>query len=106
MALPKIEGRFVDWIQALAEGEATFPNCDGERHHYVPQFLLKRFRRGGRLYQLDKETGVCEETTPKEAAWHKDLYRVESTTGEHDGIVEGFFSLAENFAAPALDALV
>ncbi|HMH47684.1 MAG TPA: DUF4238 domain-containing protein, partial [Solirubrobacteraceae bacterium] len=106
MAKPKIEGRFVDWMQSFEEGKEPFPNCDGERHHYVPQFLLKRFRGGGKLYQLDKETGVCEETTPNEAAWQKDLYKVESTTGSHDGIVEGFFSLAETYGALALDALV
>jgi hypothetical protein len=106
MAKPKIEGRFVDWMQSFAEGNVPFPNCDGERHHYVPQFLLKRFRGGGKLYQLDKETGVCQETTPKEAAWHKDLYKVESTTGTHDGIVEAFFSLAETFGVAALEALV
>lgn len=102
----QIEGRFVDWMHRLVEGQEELPNCDGQKHHYVPQFLLKRFRGGGKLYELDKETGEVEETTPKEAAWQKDLYKVVSSTGEHDGVIEGFFSLAENFAAEALDGLV
>jgi len=41
-------------------------------------------------------------SSPQKAAWSSNLYTVESTTGEHDGIVEGFFSVAEGFAAPTL----
>jgi hypothetical protein len=93
-------------MHRLVEGKEQLPNCDGERHHYVPQFVLSKFKGKGRLYVLDKETGTCEETTPKEAAWHKDLYKVQSTTGNHDGIVEAFFALSENYAALALDALL
>ena len=102
----QIEGRFVDWMHRLVEGKEALPNCEGSRHHYVPQFLLRRFRGGGKLHELDKETGEVKETTPKEAAWDKDLYRVISETGEHDGVIEGFFALAENFAKEALDGLV
>ncbi len=103
---PPIEGRFVDWMERLADGKETLPNCDGEKHHYVPQFLLRRFRGGGKLYELDKETGEIKETTTKEAAWHKDLYKVVSTTGEHDGLIEAFFALSENFAKEAIECLV
>lgn len=106
MAVIQIEGRFVDWMHSLAEGKVSLPNCEGSRHHYVPQFLLRRFRGGGRLWQLDKETGEIEETTAKDAAWREDFYRVESTTGKHDGVIEGFFALAENFASTALGGLV
>lgn len=31
---------------------------------YVPQMLLRRFRGGGKLYELDKQTGEVKETTP------------------------------------------
>ncbi len=89
-------------MQAFAEGKVAFPNSDGERHHYVAQFQLAKFRGKGRLYQLDKETGEVRSTTPKDAAWATNLYAVQSTTGEHDGMIEAFFALAENFAAPAL----
>jgi hypothetical protein len=102
----QIEGRFVDWMHAVVEGKVSLPTSDGSRHHYVPQFVLRRFRGGGTLWQLDKETGEIGETTAKDAAWRKNLYRVESTTGEHDGVIEGFFALAENFASAALDGLV
>ena len=65
----QLDGRFVTWMSRLNAGEASLPDCEGSRHHYVPQFLLKRFRGGGRLYELDKQTGEIVETTPKDAAW-------------------------------------
>ncbi len=97
-----IQGGFVDWMHALVDGKKSLPTSHAERHHYVAQFQLTKFRGKGRLYQLDKNNGSCEVVTPKKAAWSSNLYTVESTTGEHDGIVEGFFSVAEGFAAPAL----
>jgi hypothetical protein len=93
-------------MNRLNAGEASLPNCEGSRHHYVPQFLLKRFRGRSKLYEFDKQTGEAKETTTKEAAWDKDLYKVVSKSGDHDGVIEGFFSLAEGFASEALDGLV
>ncbi|MFI4984904.1 MAG: DUF4238 domain-containing protein [Solirubrobacterales bacterium] len=102
-----LPGPFADWIRALAEGKKELPNCEGDRHHYVPEFVLKRFRGPGRtLSQLDKETGDCTEVRPKDAAWETNLYTVESTSGQHDGVIEGFFSVAENFAAESLNRLL
>jgi hypothetical protein len=97
-----LRGKFYDWMLAFTEGKVAFPNSDGQRHHYVAQFQLAKFRGKGRLYQLDKETGEVTPTTPKDAAWATNLYTVLSTSGEHDGMIEGYFALAENFAAPAL----
>jgi Protein of unknown function (DUF4238) len=102
----ELDGRFVNWMNRLNAGEESLPNCEGSRHHYVAQFQLKRFRGGGKLYELDKQTGEVKETTPKEAAWDRDLYKVVSKSGDHDGVIEGFFSLAETFAREALDGLV
>ena len=104
--LAQLDGRFVNWMNRLNAGEVSLPNCEGSHHHYVPQVLLKRFRGGGKLYELDKQTGEVKETTPKETAWDRDLYKVVSKSGEHDGVIEGFFSLAEGFAREALDGLV
>ncbi len=103
-----IPGPFAEWLRALARGEREIPNCEGERHHYTPEFVLKKFRgpRHKLLFQLDKKDGTCEEVKPKDAAWDRNLYAVESTTGEHNGIIEGFFSVAEGFAAESLRILL
>ncbi len=89
-------------MHEITEGKRPLPTSDSSRHHYVAQFQLAKFKGKGRLYQLDKEDGACEVVTPKKAAWSSNLYTVESTTGEHDGIIEGFYAVAEGFAAPAL----
>ena len=103
----QIPGPFAEWLLGVIRGEKTVPNAEGERHHYTPEFMLRRFRgKGGKLYQLDKLDGSCEPVRPKDAAWEPNLYTVESVTGEHNGIIEGFFSVAENFAAPSLGVLL
>ena len=102
----QIPGPFAEWLLGVIRGEKTVPNAEGERHHYTPEFMLRRFRgKGGKLYRLDKLDGSCEPVRPKDAAWEPNLYTVESVTGEHNGIIEGFFSVAENFAAPSLGVL-
>ena len=58
----QLQGKFYDWMVAFAEGKEQFPNCDGEKHHYVAQFQLGKFRGKGHLYQLDKKTGDVTET--------------------------------------------
>ncbi len=92
----------MDWMHEITEGKRPLPTSDSSRHHYVARFQLAKFKGKGRLYQLDKEDGSCEVVTPKEAAWSSNLYTVESTTGEHDGVIEGFYARAEDFAAPAV----
>jgi hypothetical protein len=99
---PPIRGGFVDWMHDITEGKRPLPTSDADHHHYVAQFQLAKFKGKGRLWQLDKEDGTCKVVTPKEAAWSSNLYTVESTTGDHDGVIEGFYAVAEGFAAPAL----
>jgi hypothetical protein len=89
-------------MHGVTEGKRPLPTSAATRHHYVAQFQLTKFKGKGRLWQLDKEDGACEVVTPKKAAWSSNLYTVESTAGEHDGVIEGFYAVAEGFAAPAL----
>lgn len=102
-------GAFIRHLEAIGRGEKRLPNADGSRHHFVPEFMLRRFKgsksEGGQLYQLDKVDGTCEAVSPKEAGWEDSLYEVESVDGQHNGVIEGLFGLAENYAKPALDRL-
>jgi hypothetical protein len=102
-------GQFAEHMRAIANGDRPFPNATGSRHHFVPEFVLRRFRgpttHGRRLFQLDKTDGTCVETTPGAAGWERDLYAIDSDTGQHDGVVEGLFCLAENYAAGSLRRL-
>jgi NAD-dependent dihydropyrimidine dehydrogenase PreA subunit len=109
MEMPELQipGPFAEWVRSVASGERSIPNAEGERHHYTPQFVLKKFQGPARkLFQLDKRDGSCVEVKPKDAAWAPNLYAVETDDGQHDGIIEGFISVAENFAAPSLGRLL
>lgn len=84
-----IPGPFAEWLRGLARGDRTLPNCEGERHHYTPEFMLKKLRGPGKqLFQLDKTDGSCKPVRPKDVGWDRNLYAVDSVTGEHDGIIE------------------
>jgi hypothetical protein len=105
-----LPGEFAAHIGAVGRGEKPLPSSTGDRHHFVPQFMLRRFRgrtpRGKRLFVLDKGDGSIVESSPKEAGWEHRLYSVSSVDGQHDGFVEGLFGLAENYASASLGALL
>jgi hypothetical protein len=75
-------------LRAIALGDKPLPDAPGDRHHYVPQMLLRRFRapRSREVFQLDKTDGTCAGVTPKDAAWEQDFYAVESVDGNADGV--------------------
>jgi hypothetical protein len=62
-------------MHAVVKGKRPLPTSDAERHHYVAQFQLTKFRGKGRLYQLDKEDGSCEVVTPKKAVAVRSRWR-------------------------------
>jgi hypothetical protein len=105
-----LPGPFGAYMAAVARGERPLPTSPGSRHHFVPEFLLRKFRgrsaEGRRLYVLDKSNGAVEESTPKEAGWQERLYEIDSIDGEHDGLIEGLFGLAENYASGSLKQLL
>lgn len=105
-----LPGEFALHMQAVTRGEKPFPTSSGTRHHFVPEFHLRRFRgrteRGKRLFVLDKSDGSVIESTPKEAGWRERLYSIDSVDGQHDGLVEGLFGLAENYASRPLTVLI
>jgi hypothetical protein len=101
----ELPGKFADHLRAIALGDKPLPDAPGERHHYVPQMLLRRFHapRSREVFQLDKTDGTCTGVKPKDAAWEPDFYAVESVDGDADGLIEALLALGENYAAQALD---
>ncbi|HYV14929.1 MAG TPA: DUF4238 domain-containing protein [Conexibacter sp.] len=106
---PAPPGDFAAHIAGIARGERPMPTAAGDRHHFVPEFLLRRFQgrtsAGRRLFVLDKTDGTVTPSTPKDAGWEHRLYAVDSVDGQHDGMIEAIFGLAENYASESLTRL-
>jgi hypothetical protein len=104
-----LPGEFAAHMAAVARGEKPLPSSTGDRHHFVPEFVLRRFRgrtsKGKRLFVLDKTDGSIEESSPKAAGYVDRLYSLNTVDGQHDGFIEGVFALAENYAAKPLEML-
>ncbi len=100
-----LPGKLAGHLRAIALGDKPLPDAPGERHHYVPQMLLRRFRapRSREVFELDKTDGTCRAVAPKDAAWEPDFYAVESIGDNRAGLVEAVLALGENYAARALD---
>lgn len=78
------------------------------RHHYVPQFYLKRFAdTRGKIVQVRREDGklVATSTVGKTAA-SNDFYTVELDDGAKSQEIEKFLSKLEADAAPIIEAMV
>jgi len=105
-----LPGPLAAHMAAVARGEKPLPTSSGARNHFVPEFLLRKFRgrsaEGRRLWVLDKRDGTIVEKTPKEAGWQERLYDIGSIDGEHDGLIEGLFGLAENYASESIKRLL
>lgn len=56
--------------------------------------------------RASKRTGDIEVATPKACGWVSGLYTVDSVDGKHDGMIEGLFSLAENYASESMEVLL
>src|SRR3954447_6559753 len=97
-------------MAAVVRGEKPWPSSTGDRHHFVPEFLLRRFRgrtaSGKRLFVLDKSDGSIAYSTPKEAGYENRLYSLNTIDGQYDGLIEGLFGIAEGYAAKSLETLV
>ena len=83
------------------------PTSDGKRHHYIAQFILRRFldpsQPRPRLWQLDKSTGNIVPQTTEGAASLERLYRVVHTRGGTTDLFEGVFAMVEGHAAESLE---
>jgi hypothetical protein len=82
---------------------------EAKRHHFVPRFVLARFARrtdrGDVLFQLNVDSGTPNRIRPEDAASRRHFYRFDYE-GRPSNRVEGFLSVVESHAAPALIRLL
>ena len=89
-------------------GPDPIPDTDAKRHHFIPQFLLRRFLAPGRdrLHQLDVESGRPQAIAPAGAASRRHFYSVVDDEGSRHNKIESFLSIVEGYAADALNRLL
>ena len=82
----------------------------GSRHHYVPRFLLNRFaimRHGHHfICEYHLADGKINSLSTADVAVVKDYNTLKTQSKEEAGLIELFFSLFEEQAAPIVNALV
>ena len=84
---------------------------DAKRHHYVPEFLLRRFSidphdEHPQNYRLDVTTGTIATSSTRDCAVIQHYNRLSDASGLPPGFVEALLSYAEGMAAPVIDKLV
>jgi hypothetical protein len=88
---------------------AGVPQGQAKRQHFTPQLVLRRFLAPGatHLCQLDVTTGQPQQVSVSSAASRRRFYTLRNTeTDERDETIEGLFSLVEDAAARALEAVI
>jgi hypothetical protein len=79
-------------LTAIAEGRKAVPESAAIRHHFIPQFLLRRFSidgtSGQRIMQLDLRSGEPRSVSIERAASRRRLYSARNESGEKDNRVE------------------
>lgn len=91
-------------FEQLSADETPLPDSEAKRHHFIPQFLLRRFLVEGRdrLFQLDVDTGTPQAIAPSQAASRRHFYSVIEEGSRHTKI-ESLLAIVEGHAAPALE---
>lgn len=76
-----------------------------KRHHYLPEFYLKGFRRDKVLFIYDRELNEYREQSPKDTAVKSHYYALEDDEGKKNLEIESFLSKIEGDAKPIIDKL-
>jgi hypothetical protein len=73
---------------------------NSKRHHYLPQFYLKRFTGAdGLLCVFDRETKEFRKQTPPNTAHQREFYTITNKEGVKSDAIERMFSGLESVAA-------
>lgn len=91
-------------IHRLEQEGEDLPQAGAKRHHFNPQFLLRRFLDEGRdrLCQLHTTTGKPQVILPQDAASRRWFYTLVNESGERDNRPETYLALVDGHAAEAL----
>ncbi len=82
---------------------AAFP----KKHHYLPQFYLRRFANDdGKLWVFDRETKSYRCVTPKEVGQENHFYTFIDKDGKKNGAIETYFSDIETYASNIIEKLL
>lgn len=103
-----LPGSLAAHLREIGMGKKKLPLYGkSRRHHFIPQFLLRRFTDPATvlLHQLDIETSEITQPGPRGAGWEPKLYRVTDDQSRQNDYLEGFFSLVETHAADSIQAL-
>jgi hypothetical protein len=77
--------------------------------HLLPRFILGQFAvaddRTKRVFQLDRSNGASARPSVRDAATRSNFYTLEDEEGRRHTLLEGYLSLIDNHAAPALARL-
>lgn len=80
-----------------------------KRHHFVPQFYLRKFATlepSEKIWTFDVEAGSSRESTVENTAYEKYLYSVTLEDGARMDDLENVISKIEGIAAPLLDRVI
>jgi len=84
---------------------------NAKRHHYVPEFLLRRFSTNPAdehplIYRLDVRTGAITKLSTSNCAVIQHYNRLSATAGLPVGFAEAMLSYAESRAVPLVEKLL
>lgn len=83
---------------------------NAKRHHYVPEFLLRRFSTNPAeehppIYRLDIATGIISTLSTTNCAVIQHYNRLSAASGLHAGFAEAMLAYTESHAAPLFEKL-
>src|SRR4051794_33537687 len=76
-----------------------------KRHHYLPQFYLDGFTRGGLLWLFDRKKNEFRKQTPINTAVESGFYTIRTMDGSNSDAVEETLAMIEGAVKPAIDRL-
>jgi hypothetical protein len=99
---------FQELERRAGTGPDPIPDSNAKRHHFIPQFLLRRFLASGsdRLCQLAVGSGTPRAIAPASAASRRHFYAVTDDEGDRHNKVESLLAIVESHAATALARLL